>query len=226
MAITTDSLWRWGFVAAAHPDNDGRYYDDLWERAIRWLIKDPDLHHLHIVMDSQEYLPGTTARAEIKLYRPNYLPAQDDTVSIRVYRLGETGTAEVTHESKITIDKDGRGVSSFDVDKWGTYRVEATATVGPKQERSEDLFVVRNSSVESDIAIADPAQLKRVADATNGTFRTASDSLPTDLAFVPPRVTQVNHIAQIELWSRPLILILALGFLGVEWLLRRRLGFL
>src|SRR5690606_24731413 len=42
LAITTDSLWRWGFVAASRPGDDGRSYLKLWENSIRWLMDDPD----------------------------------------------------------------------------------------------------------------------------------------------------------------------------------------
>src|SRR5689334_11987199 len=36
LAVTSDSLWRWGFVAAARPGDDGRQYAKLWDNAIRW----------------------------------------------------------------------------------------------------------------------------------------------------------------------------------------------
>ena len=56
LAVTTDTLWRWGFVAAARPGDDGRQYTKLWENAIRWLIQDPDLRNLHVDSDAVEYV--------------------------------------------------------------------------------------------------------------------------------------------------------------------------
>src|SRR4029079_15186391 len=62
LAITTDTLWRWGFVAASRPGDDGRRYQEFWENAIRWLIQDPDLRNLHVDTDAVEYAPGQPVR--------------------------------------------------------------------------------------------------------------------------------------------------------------------
>jgi uncharacterized membrane protein len=55
LAVTTDTLWHWGLVAAARPGDNGRAYTAFWEGAIRWLIQDPDLRNLHVDTDATEY---------------------------------------------------------------------------------------------------------------------------------------------------------------------------
>jgi hypothetical protein len=52
------------------------------------------------------------------------------------------------------------------------------------------------------------------------------DSLPQDLAFDPPRIVRVDRRTDVELWSRPGLLFLVIGLLGLEWLLRQRSGYL
>ena len=41
-----------------------------------------------------------------------------------------------------------------------------------------------------------------------------------------PRIVRVDRRTDIELWSRPGLLILIVGLLGLEWLLRQRSGYL
>ena len=71
-----------------------------------------------------------------------------------------------------------------------------------------------------------PSTLERIAAATGGRALGAADALPADLAFDVPRVVRVDQRADVELWSRPGLILLALFLLGLEWLLRQRSGYL
>ncbi len=42
----------------------------------------------------------------------------------------------------------------------------------------------------------------------------------------PPRIVRVDRRTDVELWSRPGLLLLIIGLLGLEWLLRQRSGYL
>ena len=83
LAFTTDTLWRWGFVAAARPGDDGRQYTKLWENAIRWLIQDPDLRNLHVDSDAVEYVPGAPVRVTVRLLGRDYQPLPNGEVVAR-----------------------------------------------------------------------------------------------------------------------------------------------
>ena len=45
-------------------------------------------------------------------------------------------------------------------------------------------------------------------------------------ALDPPRIVRVDRRTDVELWSRPGLLFLIVGLLGLEWLLRQRSGYL
>ena len=62
--------------------------------------------------------------------------------------------------------------------------------------------------------------------ATHGQALGPVDALPARLAFDPPRIIRVDRRTDVELWSRPGLLILVVGLLGLEWLLRQRSGYL
>ena len=68
-----------------------------------------------------------------------------------------------------------------------------------------------------------------VPTATQGTGAQALgplEVLPSELAFDPPRIVRVDRRTDVELWSRPGLLVLVIGLLGLEWLLRQRSGYL
>ena len=226
LAITTDSLWRFGFVAAARPGDDGRAYTRLWENAIRWLIQDPDLRNLHVDTDAVEYVPGAPVRVGVRLLGRDYQPLPGGKVTLR-WRLGaDPATAVPVGSSEVTVGEDGTGSVDLHELAPGAYRVEGTAMVAGKEVAAGDIFLVRDASAELDEPTGDVGRLAAIATGSGGRALGAVDSLPADLAFDAPRVVRVDRRADVELWSRPLLIALLLVLLGTEWLLRQRSGYL
>jgi uncharacterized membrane protein len=226
LAFTTDTLWKWGFVAAARPGDDGRHYTKLWENAIRWLIQDPDLRNLHVDTDAVEYVPGAPVRVNLRLLGRDYQPLPGGTIALRWQLGADPATAVPVGASEITVGDDGTG--SFDLHGLvpGAYRVEATAMVAGKEVAANDIFLVRDATAELDEPTGDLGRLATIAAGSGGRALATADSLPADLAFDPPRVVRVDRRADVELWSRPLLIVLLLLLLGSEWLLRQRSGYL
>jgi hypothetical protein len=100
------------------------------------------------------------------------------------------------------------------------------AMVGGRKVDASDIFLVREGGSELDRPVGDPATLESIAKATGGMALGAVDSLPSNLAFDPPRIVRVDRRTDVELWSRPGLLFLVIGLLGLEWLLRQRSGYL
>ncbi|WP_428266815.1 hypothetical protein [Haliangium sp.] len=226
LAVTTDSLWRWGFVAAARPGDDGRHYAKLWENAMRWLIRDPDLLQLHVESDAVSYLPGETVRLDVRLLDLDYTPRAGGKVRLRVRRGSDAQSAEQVVEEVIEVGEAGTGRTQLDDLEPGVYRVEAEAELGDRTLRDRDIFLVRAAGAELARPAADESLLVAIAALTGGTYLGPAEALPEDLPFAPPRIVRVDRRADVELWSRPLLLILALLFLAAEWVLRRRSGYL
>jgi hypothetical protein len=108
----------------------------------------------------------------------------------------------------------------------GVYRVEGHATIGGRQVDASDIFLVREGGTELDRPVGDPATLESIARATSGVALGPVDNLPASLGFDPPRIVRVDRRTDVELWSRPGLLVLVIGLLGLEWLLRQRSGYL
>lgn len=218
LAVTTDTLWHWGFVAAAAPGDDGRSYHKLWENAIRWVIQDPELRHLHVETDAPTYYAMQPVRVEVRLQNRDYSPRADGEVALRIEPV-EGGDVV---EAKAVTNAAGEGAHELAGLPPGVYRVEASATVGARRARAVDLFLVRPGSAELDEPAASPRALEAVSAATGGQFLGRVDALPADLDFEPPRVARVDRRAEVELWSRSWLLAAALLLLGLEWGLRQR----
>jgi uncharacterized membrane protein len=226
LAVTTDSLWRWGFVAAARPGDDGRHYNELWENAIRWLIQDPELRHLHVESDAVEYAAETPVRLSVRLLDRDYAPLAGGKVEVEVHRGSDAAQAEQVARETVQVDQAGRGHTDLSKLGPGVYRVTARAELGGRELTARDIFLVRDVGAELDRPAADESLLREIAALTGGTYLGAAEALPADLPLAEPRIVRVDRRADVELWSRPMLFFLALLFLGAEWGLRQRSGYL
>jgi len=226
IVFTTDTLWRFGFVAAARPGDNGRQYTKLWENTIRWLIQDPDLRNLHVDSDAVEYVPGAQIKIAVRLLGRDYQPLPNGVVSLVVKRGADPNTAEKVSETKVTVGEDGTATYELGALTPGVYRVLGSATIAGRQVDASDIFLVREGGTELDRPVGDRDTLQAIADATGGSALGPIDELPSHLKLDPPRIVRVDRRTDIELWSRPGLLILIVGLLGLEWLLRQRSGYL
>jgi len=226
LAVTTDTVWRWGFVAAARPGDNGRQYTKFWENAMRWLIQDPDLRNLHVDSDATEYAPGAPVRVTVRLLGRDYQPLPHGAVSLVVRRGADPARAEQVQTTKLGVGDDGTAIYELGGLAAGVYRVEGHATIAGRQVDASDIFLVREGGNELDRPTGDPAALEAIAAGSRGRALGAADTLPRGLAFDAPRIVRVDRRTDVELWSRPGLLLLVVGLLGLEWLLRQRSGYL
>jgi uncharacterized membrane protein len=229
LALLTDSAWRWGFVAAGRDGDDGRAYAKLMDNVVRWLIKDPELDYLRVESDQAEYKKGQPARFRARLTDKDYQPAPAhevifDVVPARAPKRAEKLEPIVSR----TVKTDDAGAAAAEVATLspGSYRVVARARLGDRWVTADDVFVMNPEREELAHPEAREDVLAGLAAATGGRYLGAATALAGDLEFEPPRVVRVDRRSDIEIWSRPHLYALALLFLGAEWALRRRRGFL
>jgi uncharacterized membrane protein len=226
VVYTTDTLWRFGFVAAARPGDRGQAYTKLWENTIHWLIQDPDLRNLHVDSDAVEYVPGQSVKVTVRLLGRDYQPLPNGAALHDERDGADPNSAEQVQQTKLTVGDDGTATYELGGLTPGVYRVHGSATVAGRQVQASDIFLVREGGSELDRPVGDRDMLESIAQATGGSALGPIDHLPSQLKLDPPRVVRVDRRTDIELWSRPLLLILIVGLLGLEWLLRQRSGYL
>ncbi|HEY5923413.1 MAG TPA: glutamine amidotransferase [Kofleriaceae bacterium] len=226
LVFTTDTLWKYGFVAASRAGDNGRHYTKLWESTIRWLIQDPDLRNLHVDSDAVEYVPGAPVRVTVRMLGRDYQPLPRGEVSLVVKRGANPATADQVQSVKLSAGEDGTAVYELGGLTPGVYRVQGSAKIAGRQVDASDIFLVREGGTELDRPVGDRDTLEDIAEATGGSALGPVDELPARLKMDPPRIVRVDRRTDIELWSRPGLLFLIVGLLGLEWLLRQRSGYL
>src|SRR5439155_2534549 len=147
-------------------------------------------------------------------------------VSLVVKRGADPAHAEQVQAQKLTVGEDGTSTYELGGLTPGVYRVDGHATIAGKQIDATDIFLVRENGTELDRPVGDRSTLDAIAAATGGQSLGAIDELPANLAYDPPRIVRVDRRTDVELWSRPGLLFLVVGLLGLEWLLRQRSGYL
>ncbi len=172
------------------------------------------------------YAPRATVRLTARLLGRDYQPLPKGKVAITWKRGADPAAAVVVGTTTVTVGDDGTGTYDLRGLPPGVYRIEAEAEVAGRKVTAGDIFLVRDASLELEEPAGAPATLELIAEATGGRALGPIDRLPADLAFDLPRVVRVDQRADVELWSRPMLIALALVLLGLEWLLRQRSGYL
>ncbi|HEY3352562.1 MAG TPA: glutamine amidotransferase [Polyangia bacterium] len=233
LVFTTDTSWHWSFLAAgqggaaAQAGDDGRTFVKFWDNAIRWLIRDPALRYLRVDTDKAEYEHGQTARLGVRAWLPDYRPARDLPVTLTVTPLKPPGAAPAAPalSTASRTDAEGEVKVEFVPPQPGAYRVVARATLSGRPVTDENVFVVALAGRELGDPAAREDTLRAVAKASGGRYLGEITTLPA-LPMHPPRVVRIGKHRDIELWSRWFMLPMALGLLTIEWVLRRRWGYI
>ena len=85
----------------------------------------------------------------------------------------------------------------------------------------ETAVVTRGGGKELEDVIFRDDVLREIAQAGGGTYRRASLG---GVSIRDPREVRIGKHHQVEVWSNPGFLVLALGLLAAEWAVRRRAG--
>jgi hypothetical protein len=216
----TDSAWHWGFLAAGAGD-DGRAFQRFWEGAIRWLVRDPALTLLRIDLDKAEYRRGQTVTARVRARHADYTAAADTDVKVTLFPAEVAARDQPLRTMNVVANKEGEAHLELGGLGAGAYRLVAQATIDGRPLGDEQTFVVRPEGRELEDVVSRDGVLREIAELSGGTFSAGSLGSP---AVRKAREVRVGSLRTIELWSNPLLLMLAVLLLGSEWALRRRAG--
>jgi hypothetical protein len=218
LALAVDSSWRWGMTTASLR-GDSSAYERFWDRALRWLARDPSLEPTRVRTDRSRYGPGARIEVEAVLRDARYVPVADVEASLVLERLdGRTITTE-----RSRTDREGRLVATVDGPRaQGAYRLVVRAGDGPDAE-GEERFVVEAGGDELADPRARPERLRALAEATGGRFFRRTQDAP-DLATLDTTRRRVVGVRTVAPLQHPSALAFVAALFALEWLLRRRWG--
>jgi uncharacterized membrane protein len=227
LALLSDGSWRWDFVAAGAGDAS-RAYDRFWENAIRWLIKDPALTLVRVAADRGEYAVGETVELGVRAFDADYRPAPGIPINVQVTQIGRDDPDPAAPPLALTGKTDEQGELRLRIPARiaGAFRAHVKGELpvaDASLTESDDVYVVRSASRELDDPVAHPQTLVELAEKTGGKAFT----LPSDLDQVPlraARAVRIDRRKEVPLWDSAATLLVLLGCLVGEWVLRRRTG--
>ena len=216
LAFATDSSWHWSMPTAGR-GGDPSVYDRFWDRAIRWLTRDPLLDESHLTTEREAYLPDVPVRVEGRLRSEQYLPLAQAEVTVAIR--GVDGVPQ--EEAVVRADERGRIVAELrSPGEPGLYHV--VARVDGKELVAEP-FVVELSGVELASPSSRPEALAAISQATGGDFFASVDDAP-DLAALDVTRTVSLGSERHAPFSQARWALLLLALILAEWALRRSWG--
>jgi hypothetical protein len=215
VAFGGEATWRWRMM---RPTED-RLYETFWRQTARWLAaSSPDPVMAAVTRGTT---PRETATVDVTVRDAAFVPARGASVAVRVRGPGgrvEELAAEPVDAAAATWR------ARFKPAEIGVHVVTVEATRGNERIGVATRHLLTGGA---DLEMADPraneAVLARMASDTGGTLvREADvDRLPGMMAAAAdptsPRATR-------ELWHGPVPILLIIGLLSAEWVLRRRWG--
>lgn len=220
LAIGADSTFRWG-ITTAGLTGDASAYDRFWDRALRWLARDPRLDPARIETDRERYGPGALLEAKMALRSEDYRPVADRAIEVAV-----VDNAGVTrHVARVQSDVEGRATAKLAAPTDpGGYRLLAQRPRedGGYEVLAEEGFIVEEGGDE----LADPrprhALLQKLARETGGAYFDVSDRL--DLRALERTRGRTLGSSVRAPFSSGWALGLLVALFALEWFLRRAWG--
>ena len=209
--LATDSVWSWGFGGAG-----GRYFYRFWNNVIDWLIAEPETRRLQLESDKERYREEEQVLIKFKLLKENYQPAENITGKLTLSsRSGEVIAKE------LKTDKLGGQVFPFIPEQSGFY--EAVIEIEGLQEKI--MFSVLKDNAEFEKPLVNDFVLKKIAQVSGGQYKVldGTNDLST-LQFENPEIKVKSHSRSFSLWENWWAYGLVVGFLVMDWWLRRKAG--
>jgi hypothetical protein len=219
MALATDTSWRWG-ITTGGKRGDSSAYARFWDRALRWLARDPALEPCQVTTSRERYGPAAAVQVEGLIRDERYEPMADRPMQVRFER---DGSADPGRDGR-SVRSDGRGRVQVQLDGPtvpGGYRAVVETSDG-SGVRCEVGFVVEAGGEELADPRARPRFLERLAEETGGSFHDAADAPPLrDLDATRTRSLGTVEVAPL---ATPWALFAVGAILLAEWFVRRRWG--
>ncbi|MBK6578070.1 MAG: hypothetical protein IPG17_18100 [Sandaracinaceae bacterium] len=236
MALTVDTSWRWGMTSAGE-SGDASAYDRFWDRALRWLSKDPTLDPARVMTDRERYAAEGRVRVDGVIRDEVHSPYASRELTLLV--MPAEGEVPLTSRS-VTTDASGAFSTELVAPRQpGGYRVvvrelagapraadpaaaAGPAGVEPPAELASEWFVVDQGGDELADPRPRPELLRALTERTGGTFTDAS-SRPALASFDTRRTRSLGVATSFPFESWPALVALV-ALLLLEWGARRRWG--
>lgn len=216
LAFTADTSWRWGITTGGET-GDASAHERFWDRALRWLSRDPALEPARLTTDRERYGPEARVRVRGSLRDAGYRPLTGREISLGIRR----GDGRELTTRPLVLGGEGEVDVAFD----GPLESGAYAAFAKLDGEviAEEGFVVETGGDELADPRPRPDRLEALANASGGRFIDDPANVPSLRDFDATR-TRVLGSTEHAPFASPWAMAVALGLLAAEWWWRRRRG--
>ncbi|MEX0936733.1 MAG: VWA domain-containing protein [Pirellulales bacterium] len=211
----TDETWRWRLGPG------DRHFARYWVQTIRYLARTKLLrgdHGIELTADRREYRQGEPVRIRARFLDERHAPAADDGVAVVAEQQGQ-------QRRHLTLRRNSglRGIFEgvlTDVSQ-GNWHVWLAEPAVEERPPSADFLVSAPPGEFASVQMA-AAELEAAAATTRGHFYTLDqandllDDLPAG------RQVPIEPLPPVSLWNRWWMLVVFLGLITTEWILRKK----
>ncbi len=202
MAITTDSQWTWNFHKLMDITHK-QIYSYFWDKAIKWLIKDPDMKLIKTSFDSNIISKEEKLSILIKAYDYHYNPLKNNKL---YYQITNIDNDQFLIKKEIRLDNSGTAQIMENINKNGRYKIEfKTYLKGKLLENSYSMFIVKNKSKEFDNPQIDKKFLEEISKYKN--VKVINYNQSADKIKIKKLVSRITEKKYIPIWDSIYVLL-------------------
>ena len=211
--LATDSVWNWSFRNAG---GGGRYYQRFWNNMMDWMIAEPQTRRLQLESDKDRYREEEQVLIKFKLLKKNFQPAVNTLGKLTI-----SSRFDEIIKKDLKTDEQGEQVFSFLPKQAGFF----TASIEIDNLKEEIMFSVLKDNVEFEKPLVNEFILKKIAEVSGGQYLVldGADDL-SSLRFKNPEIKVKSHSRSFSLWDNWWAYGAVVGFLFLDWWLRRKAG--
>ena len=219
LAVLSDGMWRWAFLPASLGEHSS-VYQAFWSRAVRWLALGGD------------FLPGQSVSLDVD--RLSVRPGQGVTAIVRtrfvdpegfeprlVVRLPNGERRMVGLSASATSV--ARRTGGFVPEDEGVHELELRGR-GVTPETLTTRFAVYDDRVELLDTASRVEEVRNLCAATGGTMLGLAGAGELVRMLEDERAAATTTVERVPSWDTGWLFAAIVGMLGIEWIVRRRMG--
>jgi uncharacterized membrane protein len=215
LVLATDDSWKWRMGMLEKGRGQWAYHRFV-EKTVRWLIKDPGLDPIQVLLPEEGLQKGQKKEVRVRV-RSEEEPLE--TRGMVQFSVFDPKGLKIGAEIR-SSGRPGEYAASFTPEKGGTYKLKVE-TAGGSLEESVEI----SEPIEERDGLPDHERLRMIAQSTGGKFLSPQEDLLRELlGAAEKRETRYVEEKRIPLWTRFPLWFAVLTLLSAEWYFRRRWG--
>lgn len=221
LTFAAGPLWKIGFINIGYGGDDYGY-KKLVMNSINWLTTEEDVERIRLAPNQAIYKSGERVGLSATVLDDNYSPLENSVVNVIVKAKDNPDSLIVS----MNQEAPGRFTADLGMLPAGDYTINGSIMWEDrllKQITSE--FKVEGFSLEEETLFLPPDMMKKISQASGGKYYSIGDfeDIAGDLNTMP-RYREESYETRIagNFW----VLLIILGLLTIEWIIRKRLQLL